>query len=60
MDHPRPETVLRVANRSGIWSVTIDGKFFGDYVRRETAVTAASEKLNEILLSGGRARVVCV
>ena len=54
------ETVLRVANRSGVWNVAIDGKFHGDYVRRDWAVAAAHDKQREIMRNGGRARVVCV
>jgi hypothetical protein len=53
-----PETVLLVANRSGVWTVKINGRFYGDYSRLEWALEAASEKQREIIFAGGRARVV--
>lgn len=52
------ETVLLITNRSGVWNVKINGKFYGDYGRREWAIEAAQEKQREILRAGGHARVV--
>jgi hypothetical protein len=54
------ETVIRVANRSGVWNVATNGKFHGDYARREWAMAAAHEKLHAVMRKGGRARIVCV
>lgn len=53
-----PETVLLVTNRSGVWNVKIDGRFYGDYVREEWALEAAFEKRREIMAGAGRARVL--
>jgi hypothetical protein len=52
-----PEITILVANRSGVWNVKVNGKFYGDYVRREWAIEAAQEKQREIMISGGCARV---
>ena len=52
-----PETVLVVTNRSGVWNVKINDRFYGDYVRQEWALEAASDKQREIIAGGGRARV---
>lgn len=54
-----PETVLLVTNRSGVWNVKIDGRFYGDYVRKDWALEAAFEKRREIVERNGRARVLC-
>lgn len=53
-----PETVLLVTNRSGVWNVKIDGRFYGDYVRKDWALQAAFEKRREIVEGNGRARVL--
>ena len=39
-----PETVLLITNRSGVWNVKINGRFYGDYLRQEWAIEAAFEK----------------
>lgn len=52
-----PETVLLVTNRSGVWNVKLNGRFYGDFVRQEWAFEAAYEKQREIIARGGRARV---
>ena len=52
------ETVLLVTNRSGVWNVKINGRFYGDYMRQEWAIEAAFEKRREIQTNGGRARVL--
>jgi len=36
-----PSVVFSVRMRSGVWEVTRDQAFYGDYVRRRDAVTAA-------------------
>ena len=53
------ETVLLVTNRSGVWNVKINGRFYGDYLRQEWAIEAAFEKRREIVTNGGNARVLC-
>lgn len=52
-----PETILLVTQRSGVWNVKINGRFYGDYVRKEWALEAARERQRQIISSGGRARV---
>ena len=52
------ETVLLITNRSGVWNVKINGRFYGDYMRQELAIEAAFEKRREIQTNGGRARVL--
>lgn len=54
-----PEITILVANRSSVWNVKVNGKFHGDYVRREWAIEAAQEKQREIMTSGGCARLIC-
>lgn len=54
-----PETVLLITNRSGVWNVKINGRFYGDYLRPEWAIEAAFEKRREIVTNGGNARVLC-
>lgn len=53
-----PEKVLLITNRSGVWNVKIDNRFYGDYVRQEWALEAAAEKQRDIIAKGGGARVV--
>lgn len=53
----KPETILLITQRSGVWNVKINGRFYGDYVRQDWAMEAAREKQREIMSSGGRARV---
>ncbi|MBK8840987.1 MAG: hypothetical protein IPO30_20675 [Hyphomonadaceae bacterium] len=53
-----PETVLLITNRSGVWNVKINGRFYGDYLRQEWAIEAAFEKRREIETNGGNARVL--
>ena len=53
-----PEAVLLVTNRSGVWNVKLDNRFYGDYLRQDWALEAAHEKQRDIIAGGGRARVV--
>jgi hypothetical protein len=41
VDRDHPDRV-QVQERNGIWSVTVDGRFHGDYLRREHAEAAAA------------------
>jgi hypothetical protein len=54
---PKQETVIRVSTRSGVWTVTVNGRFYGDYVRRDWALEAAAEKQRAIVKKGDRALV---
>ena len=49
--------VIFIRERSGIWSVSLNGKFLGDYTRRYWAIEAAVEKAKDIA-AHGRAAVV--
>jgi hypothetical protein len=51
------ESVLAISERSDIWSVTLNGAFFGDYVREQWAIEAALQKAREIEQTG---KAVCV
>jgi len=41
-ESPERETGARVCERNGIWSVTINDTFYGDYRRKEEALEAAA------------------
>lgn len=46
------------AERQGVWSVTRDGVFYGDYHSRDQAVASAQAGARAIEDRGGTARVV--
>ncbi len=46
---------LSIEQRSGVWRVALDGRFFGDYPRRYWAIEAAFEKADDIDANGGAA-----
>jgi hypothetical protein len=48
--------VLSVAERSGVWGVKLNGRFYGDYVKREWAKQAALEQARRLRLAGNSAR----
>lgn len=48
---------ISIKQRRGVWSVALNGKFYGDYVRRNWALEAAFEKADDIIASGGAAIV---
>jgi hypothetical protein len=50
--------VILIRQRSGIWSVSVNGQFHGDYTRRDWAIEAAVEKAKEIAAHGGAAVVM--
>lgn len=52
--------VLSVAERSGVWGVKLNGRFFGDYVKREWATEAALQKARRLRLTGKRAQAEIV
>jgi hypothetical protein len=48
---------ISIRQRSGIWSVSVNGAFFGDYTRRPWAIDAAVEKADDFAARGGAAVV---
>jgi hypothetical protein len=49
---------FRAAVRSGIWSVTKNDRFYGDYLTRTNAVWAACDAARRIEAGGGSAQVL--
>lgn len=49
-------TAIEVRRRSGIWEVTRDGAFFGQFHQRQPAVDAAAAAVFAIVASGGRVK----
>ncbi len=51
------EAIARISidQRAGIWRVSLNGDFFGDYSRRYWALEAAFEKADDIAARGGAA-----
>ena len=56
-DRPR-DCTFRAALRSGVWSVTKDGAFYGDYLSRAEALRGACAGARAIEALGGTARVL--
>lgn len=55
---PASKSVLFVVQRrSGIWNVTRDGVFFGDFVEEKNALEAAQTAGHAIFKAGGRAEI---
>ncbi len=52
---PRTLDTISIRQRSGIWRVAVNGRFYGDYVRRYWAIEAAVEKADAIAADGGAA-----
>ena len=48
---------ISVVERSGIWRVELNGRFYGDYVKQEWAKQAALEKAHQLRSAGECARV---
>jgi hypothetical protein len=51
------DETISIRQRTGIWSVSINGQFYGDYTRRQWAIDAAIEKADDITARGGAAVV---
>jgi hypothetical protein len=51
----REVETISIRQRSDIWRVAQNGKFYGDYVRRYWAIEAAFEKADAIGADGGAA-----
>jgi hypothetical protein len=54
---PHRSDRISIQQRAGIWRVSLNGKFFGDYVRRDWALEAAFEEAEAIAARGGAATV---
>lgn len=52
-----PTDTIAVQQRAGVWRVTLNGDFHGDYARRYWALEAAFEKADDIAASGGVATI---
>ena len=53
----RVPTHLRATLRSGVWRVTEDGAWYGDYLQRGPAIEAAHLSALRIVAGGGSAEV---
>ena len=54
---PKTADTISIRQRSGIWRVALNGKFYGDYTRRYWAIEAAFEKADAIAADGGAATI---
>jgi hypothetical protein len=54
----RAGSTFRVELRSGVWTVTRDQVFYGDYFSREQAVQSACSGARAVEARGGTARVL--
>ena len=54
---PHP-VMIRVARRSGVWHVTKDGVFLGDYIAEDPALNAANGAADVVEKRGGAAEIV--
>ncbi|HRO02011.1 MAG TPA: hypothetical protein PLS69_00185 [Terricaulis sp.] len=48
---------ISIRQRSGVWRVSVNGEFYGDYTRRYWAIEAAFEKADAIAAQGARATI---
>jgi len=51
-------TLFEVSQRAGIWKVTKDGGFYGDYFVESLALEAAEAAVRAVVANGGSAEVV--
>jgi hypothetical protein len=58
-EQPILATRFVIRRRTGVWEVTKDGRFFGDYVAKDHAVKAAETEVQAIVAAGGSASSVC-
>ena len=54
---PKTADTISIRQRSGIWRVAHNDKFYGDYTRRYWAIEAAFEKADAIAADGGAATI---
>lgn len=52
----QPETVFLIAPNAGVWTVTKDGAFYGDYLKQEHAEASAQCAVADLLEKGGAAK----
>ena len=52
------EIVFLIAANAGVWTVTKDGVFYGDYLKEEHAEASAKCAVAAILGKGGRAKAL--
>ena len=50
--------MFRAEFRAGVWSVTRDRVFYGDYLTREQALSSACSGARAVEARGGAARVI--
>jgi hypothetical protein len=55
---PSRETAFRVAQRDGVWSVTKNNLFYGDYLSRPQAIRSACYGARAVEATGATARVL--
>lgn len=55
--HANESIVFRVEQRAGVWQVTRDARFCGDFLTRRSAVDAAEALAKAFEALGGLARV---
>ena len=51
-------SVFRAAQRAGVWSVTKDGEFYGDYMSRDQAIRGACNGAQAVEATGRQAKVL--
>ena len=57
-ESPHRLCTFRAVLRSGVWSVTRDDIFYGDYLARAEALRAACSAARAVEARGGTARVI--
>jgi hypothetical protein len=55
---PSRDTTFRASLRSGVWSVTKNNIFYGDYLNRSQAIRSACYGARAVEATGGQARVL--
>ena len=58
MTRPTGCCTFRAHQRSGVWSVTKDEAFYGDYLTRDQALQSARAGARAVECRGGAARVL--
>ena len=53
----KPPDTIAIRQRAGIWRVSVNGDFHGDYTRKYWAIDSALRKADEISAEGGAAIV---
>jgi hypothetical protein len=57
---PSRDTTFRTALRGGVWAVTKNNVFYGDYSSREQAIRSACNGARAVEAKGGQARVLAL